>query len=170
MIVRFVLWDAPSRLAEALAATRLSQILGEQLWAVPLAQSLHILSVAAIMTFGWLLSLRILGFGGRLSVLAINDHFGPWLWRAIAVLAATGAVLIVAEPSRQLTNFVFYTKMALLTAALFLTAELRRAASNSNWDAATGAPLATRALAALGLGLWLAIAVAGRWIAYAEHT
>jgi magnesium-transporting ATPase (P-type) len=159
-------------LAAWLADTSISRSFGATLWVVPFSQSLHILAIAAVMASAWILSFRLMGLAGRAETIAQTyARYAPWIWRALVVLLLTGLVLIIGEPARQLTNAAFLTKMVLLIAAVLLTAvlqlTLRRKAGD--WDRPEGPPLAAKALALLQLSQWLAIAVAGRWIAYAEY-
>ena len=73
--------------------------------------------------------------------------------------------MITAEPDRALPNPAFQLKMALLVLAAALTwASARRAAAPAAAGAAAGPGL--RVATAAALGLWIAVLVAGRWIAY----
>lgn len=155
-----------------LGGTLLSRSVGAALWVVPFVQSLHILAIAAVMASAWILSFRLMGLAGRAQTIAQTyARLAPWIWRALAVLLLTGIVLIIGEPARQLTNSAFFIKMALLIAAVLLTGWLQLALRRNAvaWDRPQGPPLAAKALAVLQLSQWLAIAVAGRWIAYAEY-
>ena len=155
-----------------LGDTALSRDVAAALWMVPFVQSLHLLAIAAVMASVWIMSFRLMGLAGRTQTIA-QTYSGlcPWIWRALVVLLVTGIVLIIGEPARELTNIAFFTKMGLLVAAILLTGwlqtRLRRSAAT--WDRAEGPPPEAKALAILQLSLWLAIAVAGRWIAYASH-
>jgi uncharacterized membrane protein len=85
-------------------------------------------------------------------------RFAPWFWTALSVKAATGLVLCISEPIRQVTALSFWIKMALLADAVVLTLVLRR-----NGAAATGG---TRAVAVALVVTWIAIIFLGRAIAY----
>jgi len=41
---------------------------------------------------------------------SVVRRYLPWMWTAIAVLLATGVILIVGEPNRVLANLVFWTR------------------------------------------------------------
>lgn len=161
-----------SDFAAWLGGTPLSQLVGATLWVVPVAQSLHILAICAVMASAWIVAFRIIGIAGHDHTLsAVSGRLGPWTWRALVVLLATGVVLIVGEPARELTNRVFFAKMGLLVAAAVVSGSLQHAVTRhaAAWDRDPGPPPAARIAAALSLILWLAIVVAGRWIAYADH-
>jgi len=137
-------------------------------WIVPTVQSVHILAIAVLMGSGIVLDLKLAGFMAKTeSSRAVFDRYMPRLWGALATLLLTGLVMLTAEPDRVLSNWVFWTKMALVAVAFFSTLMLRipmrrdgLAAASSNWS------IAARPIALLSLAIWVLIIVCGRWIAY----
>jgi uncharacterized membrane protein len=110
-----------------------------------------------------------LGVGStRVSIAGMARRFTPWLWSALVLMALSGTVLIVGEPKRDLLNPVFWTKMGLLVCAIALTASFQYSINRNAkyWDENRSLKLPARLLAVVSLGLWLAIAVCGRFIAY----
>src|SRR5207302_6397454 len=74
-------------------------------WIIPVGQIIHILGLATILFSVLSIDLRILGVvGRRISVSVMAAHFLPWIWRAVALMATTGAILIIGEPRRDLLN------------------------------------------------------------------
>jgi hypothetical protein len=151
-----------------LANTALSRVLQSVEWLVPAIQTAHILAVALVMASVLLLSLGVFGVHGREQPLARTvARFAPAIRWGLPVLLVSGALMITAEPDRALPNPAFQIKMALLLVAAALTwayaRGLRRAPA-----AGSGTPrsLARRVAAAVSLALWVAVLVAGRWIAY----
>ena len=152
-----------------LAGTHLSEAIAARTWTVPTLQSIHILSIAVVMASVAVLDLRLAGFIARnQSMRSYNLRFYPWIWGALCVLLTTGFFQIMAEPARELLNWIFITKMALLVVAVLLTAAVRGLLEDRRYREI---PLAKRAVirtcALVSLGLWVAIVVCGRWIAYA---
>lgn len=145
-----------------LADTALSRVLQTVDWLVPAIQTAHILAVALVISAVLLLSLGVFGLHGREQPLSRTvARFVPALRFGLPVLLVSGALMIAAEPDRALPNPAFQLKMALLLAATLLTVLCLRTLRR------TPAPaLAARATAAAALGLWVAVLVAGRWIAY----
>lgn len=160
-------------LADWLASTALSTTLQTVSWAIPDLQSLHIIALAFLMGSAWVLDLRLLGFKERSQpIAAVGHRFLPWVWWPLGVLIVTGALLVTAEPNELLGNDVFQLKMLLLAAAIVVTlviqAMMRKPAPSE--AAGTTAPMpaspALKGLAAVSILLWVAIAFAGRMIAY----
>jgi uncharacterized membrane protein SirB2 len=153
-------------LCDWLSGTRLSLLIQNVSWIIPAVQSLHILSVAVVMSSMAMLDLRLMGLTGRRqSVSAMAARLLPRMWVALIVLAITGSILVIGEPDRDLPNPAFQTKMAALAAAIVLTLVVRRqiGKQESFWEAR---PLAAKLAAGASLLLWLGIVVAGRWAAY----
>ena len=160
-------------LAQWLGSTALSAKLQTTSWAIPDLQSVHIIALAFLMASAWLLDLRLLGFKAHgNSVAAAARRFLPWTWWPLGLLVLSGSLLVAAEPGELLGNEVFLLKMALLAVAIVVTLVLQHLALKIPIGAAaatlpTASP-ALKALAVLSLLLWVAIAFAGRLIAYVD--
>lgn len=150
-----------------LGGTWLTAVVAGHFWVVPALQTLHILAVAVVLSGVLLINLRIVGIVERgQPTAAVLDRFLRPVAVALVVLAITGLLLIAGEPTRALFRIVFWTKMALIIAATALTWSHRSVFATGAVD--IPAPPARRAIALLALLLWLAVIVAGRWIAYVE--
>jgi hypothetical protein len=99
----------------------------------------------------------------------VTRRFLPPIWPVLLILLVTGSLLIIGEPRRSLVNTTFYLKMALLLAAILLTAALQRMvlASPGVFENRSR-QLAGRALATVSILVWCGILFAGRWIAYTQ--
>jgi hypothetical protein len=134
---------------------------------VPAIQTVHILAVALVISSVLLLSLGVFGLHGRGQPLARTvGRFVPAIRWGLPVLLVSGALMITAEPDRALPNPAFQLKMALLVAAAALTWASTRRLQGGSALRAPGAGVGMRVATAVALGLWLAVLVAGRWIAY----
>lgn len=150
---------------DGLAATGLSQWLQSTAWAIPAVQSMHILAIGAVTAASWIVCLRVFGVMRSPEPLsdAIAASFG-WIYAGTVALLVSGALLVIAEPRDILPNRIFQLKMVgLLFALALLQLYSRYLRANST---SAGMSRRSRALAAASLVLFLAIAVAGRWIAY----
>jgi hypothetical protein len=156
------------RLSDAIAQTDSSIAIASTAWVIPTVQSIHIVAIAAVMSATAMLNLRLAGFIGQdSSVRNLANRSLPWLWWSLPVLLATGLVMIVGEPARELTNAYFWSKMAMIALVIVLTITLQRALDDCPYrEMAPAKRRAIRALSLLTLALWLAIIFCGRWIAY----
>jgi hypothetical protein len=153
-------------LIEWLAGSAVSQWVQSTSWAIPALQSLHILSISAVTATSFIVSLRV--FGLLPAVQPLADLIAGSLraiWTGIAVLLLSGSLLVIAEPRDILPNGAFQLKMVALLCAAGLLAVYPSAVRSSR-KSGTLASRSLKWLAASSLVLLLAIAVAGRWIAY----
>ena len=152
-----------------LAHTAMSGAIADRAWTVPVLQSIHILAIGVVMSSIALLDLRLAGFLGREhSMRDLTLRFYPWIWGALAVLLGTGLLQIMAEPARELLNWIFWTKMALIVGAVLFTAPVRRLLEDCRFrELSARKRMAVRGCALLSLLLWVAVLTCGRWIAYA---
>ena len=152
-----------------LAATPLSETFQVWTWFVPLVQTVHILSVAVVLTSVYMLSVRLVGFSkDRRPLAAITAASMPWIWMALGVLLLTGALLTITEPSRELLNNVFRAKMimVLILVVILLVVQGRLRRNPGYWTDSSGGRRAARVLGSCALLLGAGIVTAGRWIAY----
>jgi hypothetical protein len=83
-----------------------------EVWMIPVIQSLHIIGIGLAVGAALMMTLRVLGWAGTdQTVLATQARFGPWLTGALCLLLASGGLLIVAEPVRELVTLSFWLKM-----------------------------------------------------------
>jgi uncharacterized membrane protein SirB2 len=148
-----------------LTATPLSQAIQTTSWAIPGIQVVHILCLATLFALALNLSLRIAGRGlAAESLASLAGRFVPAIWVCLGLLLLSGALLILAEPFRTITNPVFYLKMSLLIVAVALTLWLASVARRQPAKPTT----VHVAAAALSMLVWAGIIVAGRYIAYVD--
>jgi hypothetical protein len=151
-----------------LAVTPLSTAFQTWVWFVPLVQTVHIICISII--FVVLLRLGIRLFARQAKLAGVGAFLGgqmPAIWSAMAVLLATGTLLTITEPARELLNWAFRTKMILVALMLAIIVGLRHLTRD---DVSFGRTLRSRAVARsaaiLLIVLGVAIITAGRWIAY----
>jgi hypothetical protein len=152
-----------------LATTSLSQLFAGLDWFVPTVQTVHILSIAVVVTTLGMLDFRLLRLirsGPPLATLAGN--FIPWTWRALVVLLVSGILLIITEPNRELMNDAFRLKMLLVAVLVILTFVFQRATTREPgyWNASPARRRLGGALGVASLVLCVSIVAAGRLIAY----
>jgi hypothetical protein len=156
---------------DRLSETAVSQAIQTTDWVIPAVQTAHILAVAAVVSSILLVNLRFLGLRGRNQpIAAVTARYVPIVWYGLPILLATGATLIIAEPSRSLQNPIFVVKMALvlLAAGATLGYQIPLRRDPGFWDCSSSRRWLARLIACLSMPLWVAIVFAGRWIAYVQ--
>jgi hypothetical protein len=96
-------------------------------------------------------------------------RFLPLLWLAFAINAVSGILLLIAYPTKALTNPVFYVKLCLIALAVWLVYRIGAAVLRTP-DVDRGTVTAeARMLAAASLASWIALITAGRLLAYTHR-
>ncbi len=158
-------------LARSSARTLVVYLLNNVPGLPPIVQTVHLLSVAAVMGSIVLIDLRVLGLAlPTQSPAELVRRLMPWTWWALPFLATSGLVFVLNSPSRYLFNPVFGLKFAMLAPAVILAAVFQRAGAKDArfWELSRGRRVAARTIACASLFLWVGVVMAGRWIAYAD--
>jgi len=152
-----------------LSRTNVSVAFQSANWFVPLVQTVHIISIAILLTSVYVVSFRLIGVtrGGQ-PLAVVTAKSTPWVWIALGVLLGTGMLLTITEPARELLNWAFRVKMLLVLAlaGILLIVQIRTRESPEYW---TESPKRRRAARAFGIAaviIGAGIVTAGRWIAY----
>lgn len=156
--------------AEWLSTTFLSVFIQTHYsWVIPAIQSIHIVGIGVAVGSVFMIDLRILGWAGMDRTLRLTTRwFAAWLTAALCVLLATGVLMVIGEPVRELVNFSFWLKMFLVAASALLAGIFRMALSthDQQWEERFVSRRSTQWLAVLTFLVWVFIIVLGRLIAY----
>jgi hypothetical protein len=133
--------------------------------AFPTIIALHNIGMAFLAGGSVAIDLRIIGFAATMPLKPMG-RFVPLLWLAFALNAVTGILLLIAYPTKALTNPLFYIKLSLVALAVGLV--YRIATDILPASEVDQKPLAARAkvLAIASLATWVALIAAGRYLAY----
>ncbi len=126
----------------------------------PALEVVHITGIALLVGNLALLEMRVWGFGRELPVPALARLALTLSLCGFGLAAFSGAMMFAGNPGELIANRVFVVKMGFLTLA-GANAGLFHAR-----DGLTKLDAIARAQTALSLGLWLAVIICGRWIAY----
>jgi hypothetical protein len=144
----------------------------ESLFAFPAIITLHTIGMGFLAGGSAAIDLRVLGFAPGISLKAMR-RFLPLLWLAFAVNAASGVLLLIAYPTKALTNPLFYVKLCLVASALWLVHRIGRRVLRAPDTGPNGlpAPLPKHAglMAIASLAAWVALITAGRLLAYTHR-
>ncbi|HEX4074339.1 MAG TPA: DUF6644 family protein [Candidatus Acidoferrales bacterium] len=150
--------------------TQLSTTMRESIWAEPLVETIHVLTLTLFLGFAVLLDLRLLGVCmRRRKVSEVLQQLNPFLFAGFAIMIVSGLLLFSGDPPAFWGTTFFKAKMIFLVLAglnvLIFNATIGRKVAE--WDMAAKTPSAAKAAAIVSIVLWVAIVAAGRAIAYA---
>jgi hypothetical protein len=135
------------------------------LLAFPLMLSLHAIGMGLAAGINAAIALRILGVARGVPLREMQP-FLRVMWAGFWMNAASGVALLIAYPTKALTNPDFYLKLTFIALALITVRALDRRVFNEA-SAADASPTRTvRRLAMASLTCWSGAIVAGRLLAY----
>lgn len=164
--------DIATLIADSTVQTLANWLLANVPGLPPILQTIHLLSIAAIMASSVFINLRLL----RLAVPTQSPgemfkRLELWTWYGLLSAFSTGIWFVLARPNRYFSNPVFQIKLGLLLLAVTATLLLYRMARRDieYWSSSRLRERTGKAIAAVSLVLWIGVTMAGRWIAYSEY-
>jgi hypothetical protein len=147
-----------------LESTALSRWVVESpsVFAFPLVLAVHTIGLALLAGLNAALDFRILGVAPQIPVNAFR-RFLPMMWCGFWLNAISGVLLLIAYPTKALTNPVFYLKLSLIAVAIVILRVVRRRFLANEVTAIEGR---AKVLAAASLFCWFGATIAGRLLAY----
>lgn len=134
--------------------------LASNAFAYPALEVLHIVGIALLVGNLVLVELRVWGAVAELPLRALARAALPLSVGGFALIVVSGTLMFAAQPAELLANRSFVLKLGLVMLA----------GLNAAWFHARGGleqpDALARAQTAVSLGLWLAVIICGRWIAY----
>jgi hypothetical protein len=125
----------------------------------------HTFGLALLVGANMIVDLRLLGFARGIPLAPLKRLFGI-MWVGFGINAVTGILLVIAYPTKSLTNIDFYVKLALIGFAVWV---MQRLKSRVFGEAALSEEAMTArgvTLARWSLFLWFGAITAGRLLAY----
>jgi hypothetical protein len=129
-------------------------------WLYPLLSAFHVVGIAMLLGSLLLLELRVWGLGAALPVQPLARLALPVTLAGFGLVAFTGLGMFISQPAELLANRVFLAKMVLVMFAGLNAALFHSRGGLEKLDAFA------RVQTLLSLGLWLAVIICGRWIAF----
>ena len=158
LIDQYLLW---------LESTALSIWMRESInvFAFPMILSYHTIGMGVVAGLSAAMDLRILGVARRVPLLELK-RFLPMVWAGFWLNAASGVLLLIAYPTKAVTNPVFYVKLICIGFAVAILRSIARSIfQNPNLDLGE-VPRRGKWLAGASLFCWGGAILAGRLLAY----
>jgi hypothetical protein len=134
-------------------------------FAFPAILSCHTVGMGLVAGINAALALRILGVAPGVPIAEMKRFFSV-MWFGFWLNAISGVVLLIAYPTKALTNPVFYLKLMLVAVAVALVTPIsRRVFENPNPNPDPPA-IGVKRLAIASLVCWAGVITSGRLLAY----
>jgi hypothetical protein len=150
-----------------LEATRFSTWIREDpsIFVFPSVLAAHTIGMALVVGVGVALDLRILGVARGVPLIEMKRFF-PAMWTGLWLNVVSGIVLLIAYPTKALTNPVFYLKLTLIAVALRILRSVRRRVFRVTEPHSDPIPAGLKTMAVASLVCWAAAITSGRLLAY----
>jgi hypothetical protein len=135
------------------------------IWAFPFVLILHTVGLAFLVGVNVAIDARALGGAMGVPLISLRRYYRV-MWAGFWINAFSGVLLLIAYPTKALTNPLFYLKLTLIAVGLVLAVKIRVYVMGGTVGATDSAPRHLRTLAAVSLLVWLAGITAGRLLAY----
>jgi len=160
-----------SNFLQWLADTQFSTTMRESVWAEPIVETIHVLTLTLFLGFAVLLDLRLLGVClTRRRVSEVLAQFNPWLFGGFAVMIVTGVLLFCGDPvsfyNTKPPFFIIKMVMLVLAGLNVIVFNLTLGRKVAEWDAESKTPPGAKVAGVVSIVLWVLIVAAGRAIAY----
>jgi hypothetical protein len=126
---------------------------------------LHTLGLAMVAGVSIAIDLWVLR-GGAPSALPHMLGLTRTMWLGFGINLVSGVALLLAYPAKALTNWVFYSKMALVLLAVYIAVRINRELSPAIARASLAVAFDARRWAFASLATWAAAIITGRLLAY----
>lgn len=143
--------------------------LHESLYMYAWIESTHVLTLTVFLGMLFIIDLRMLGLTfTNVPASTIAERLDLPMKIGMAVMMVTGFILYFAIPVRTTQSIWFRMKVVLMIAAIIngILFRNKMLAADGSWDNDPKAPKPLRVGAGLSLGLWSAVVITGRTIAY----
>jgi len=136
---------------------------------IPTIQAIHIVGIGVVLGSAFMICLRILGWAGMDQTLRqTTTRFAPWLTSGLWLMLATGILMVIGEPVRELVTFSFWLKMFLVAVGTLIAVAFLRSLRKRErqWEEILVNRTSIRGLAILTFLILACIIILGRLIAY----
>ena len=125
----------------------------------------HTIGLSLLVGGNAIIDLRILGVATELPLKTMKRLYGV-MWTGFAINACTGVLLLIAYPTKALTNPVFYAKLSIITLAIVVMVKLKGRIFDDPSLSEESMVARGKSLALVSLTLWIGAISAGRLLAY----
>jgi hypothetical protein len=125
----------------------------------------HTIGLSLVVGANSVVDLRLLGVASDLPLKPLKQLFRV-MWIGFALNATSGVFLLIAYPTKSLTNPVFYVKLSLIALAILTMQKIKNEVFGDDGMSEAAMMAKGKTLAKVSLFLWIGAITAGRLLAY----
>ena len=126
---------------------------------------IHTIGMGLVVGLNSIVDMRLLGFASGIELPSMKRFF-LIMWFGFAINAASGVFLVIAYPTKSITNPDFYVKLTLIGFAIWVMRRIQKEVFGDSSLSASEMMAKGRTLAISSLVLWTCAVTAGRLLAY----
>jgi hypothetical protein len=127
--------------------------------------SIHAIGMGLLVGASAIIDLRILGVARDLPLAPLEGLY-KIIWVGFWIQVVSGTLLLIAYPTKALTNVDFYIKLTLIGLAVMVMQKLKHRVFGDASLTESAMVMKGKSLAIWSLVLWLGAVTAGRMLAY----
>ena len=127
--------------------------------------SFHAVGMGLLVGASVVIDLRILGVARNLPLAPLKGLYGI-IWTGFWIQVVSGTLLLIAYPTKGLTNPDFYIKLTLIALAVIVMQKMKNRVFGDSSLSDADMMKKGKALAMLSLVFWVGAVTAGRLLAY----
>jgi hypothetical protein len=127
--------------------------------------SVHAIGMGLLVGASAVIDLRILGVAPDLPLSPLKGLYRI-IWTGFWIQVVSGTLLLIAYPTKALTNLDFYLKLTLVALAVAVMKIMKQRVFNDSSLSESAMMAKGRSLAIWSLVLWVGVVTAGRLLAY----
>ena len=127
--------------------------------------SVHAIGMGLLVGASAIIDLRLLGVARDLPLLPLKGLY-PIIWAGFWIQVLSGTLLLIAYPTKALTNLDFYLKLLLIGLAVFVMRVIKKRVFSDETLSEAAMMAKGKALAVWSLVFWTGVVTAGRFLAY----
>lgn len=153
-------------LADIISQWPVAAFLRQSVWAYPVLNALHVMSIGLIVGAITTLDLRLLGVFRAVPIALLAPPLVRVAQTGVTLALISGFLLFSVQPANYLTNTAFQIKLLFLSLAIVNALTVHQLPGWRRALAENSAPPLLAATALMSLLLWVLTIMAGRWIAF----
>ena len=155
----------------AIESSGIAEWMRTSLKAMPIVESIHVLTAALVFGTILIVDLRLLGFPDtRRSFQRVEDELLKITWAAFTISVVTGLLMFAPNATTYFRTLAFGLKMLALFGAGVNMAVFERVTKRTvaAWDKDQPAPQAARVAGALSIVIWICVIFFARWVGFTK--
>jgi hypothetical protein len=137
----------------------------DSLWGFYTILTFHAFGMILLAGLSVIVDLRLLGVAPQIPLAPLGQWFKV-MWLGFWINVVSGILLVLAYPTKAVTNWDFYLKLTLIGVGVWIMQKLKTSVFGDSGLSESAMETKGRTLAITSLVVWIGVVTAGRFLAY----